>query len=82
MLMVDDDPAIHDFVKAMFKNSMRILSAYNGAEAIEAVRSQHSPDLILLDNYMPGTDGLQLLEELEQRQKNSFRDAGDHADSR
>ncbi len=39
--------------------------ATNGLEALEAVR-QHSPDLLLLDLSMPGSDGLAVLEQVKR----------------
>jgi CheY-like chemotaxis protein len=70
ILIVDDDPAIHDLVRAMFKNNARVLSAYDGAEAIKAVQ-QYCPDIILLDNYMPGDGGLRLLDRLSQERNSA-----------
>jgi len=65
LLAVDDDAAIHDLVKSMFKDSAHIVTTYNGDEALEAMR-RHCPDLILLDHYMPGMDGLRLLETMSE----------------
>ncbi len=42
----------------------RVLTATNGQDAIDIVRSQ-SPDLVFLDEYMPGISGLQTLEEIK-----------------
>ncbi len=63
LLTVDDDPAIHDLVEALFGDDVEILSAYNSDEAIKATRG-HRLDLILMDNYMPGMNGFALLERL------------------
>lgn len=41
-----------------------ILTATNGQDAIEMVR-EHNPDLVFLDEYMPGISGLQTLEEIK-----------------
>ena len=45
----------------------RVLTATNGQDAIEMVKL-HNPDLVFLDEYMPGISGLQTLEVI----KNSF----------
>jgi len=42
----------------------RVLTATNGQDAIEMVRSEN-PDLVLLDENMPGISGLQALEEIK-----------------
>jgi len=68
LLTIDDDPAIHDLVKAMLGDNNKIIPAYNGTEALNAIK-QERPDLILLDNYMPGTEGLKLLEDLNSTEK-------------
>ena len=42
----------------------KVLSATNGQDAIDMVRA-YSPDLVFLDEYMPGKSGLQALEEIK-----------------
>jgi CheY-like chemotaxis protein len=42
----------------------KVLTATNGQDAIDMVR-QHNPDLVFLDEYMPGISGLQALEEIK-----------------
>ena len=42
----------------------KVLTATNGQDAIDMV-SAHSPDLVFLDEYMPGISGLQTLEEIK-----------------
>ncbi len=41
-----------------------VLTATNGKDAIDMVR-KHNPDLVFLDEYMPGISGLQALEEIK-----------------
>ncbi len=41
-----------------------VLTAANGHDAIEMVKS-HNPDLVILDEYMPGISGLETLEEIK-----------------
>ncbi|MDX2028865.1 MAG: response regulator [Alphaproteobacteria bacterium] len=64
LLTVDDDPAIHDLVQALFEGDARVLTAYNGEEALEVARRE-KPDLILMDHHMPGTEGLHVMEHLQ-----------------
>jgi CheY-like chemotaxis protein len=42
----------------------KVLTATNGHDAIDMVRT-HNPDLVFLDEYMPGISGLQTLEEIK-----------------
>lgn len=63
LLTIDDDPAIQDIVSLLFSDEVDVVAAYNSQDAIEAVR-RYAPDLILMDNYMPGITGFTLLERL------------------
>ena len=53
-----------DFARAlqdMLKYRYRVISAKNAEEG--AVLLQHQPDVLLLDLFLPGTDGLTFLEQ-------------------
>ncbi len=68
ILIVDDEPDIRELISDILGDEGHaVLTAANAGEAREA-RSQQQPDLILLDVWMPGTDGISLLRE--------WRDAG------
>ena len=57
MLVVEDDEAIRRLVSmTLFEHGYEVLSAANGAVALERVR-EHQPDVILLDMNMPIMDG-------------------------
>ncbi|MCX8007324.1 MAG: response regulator, partial [Coriobacteriia bacterium] len=62
VLVVDDDRSIvnvlHDTLK---RRGYSIVAAYDGAEAMAAVRKR-KPDLILLDLQMPVMDGYEVIE--------------------
>jgi len=63
ILIVDDEPDIRDLVgEILADEGHEVAFAANAAEARE-VRSQQPPDLILLDVWMPDTDGISLLRE-------------------
>jgi DNA-binding NtrC family response regulator len=63
ILVVDDEPDIRDLVKEILEDEGYTVSiAENAAAAREARRAQR-PDLILLDIWMPDTDGISLLKE-------------------
>src|SRR6185369_2073121 len=58
ILLVDDVRLLLDIQKRFLASSqVRILTAGDGAEALEIVRLEH-PDLIIMDKYMPKMNGL------------------------
>ena len=61
VLVVDDDPAVHDLLTpALAKENYRVLHAYDGAEALEILRKT-PPDMVTLDVMMPKVDGWSVL---------------------
>ena len=64
ILLVDDDQAILDYLKAALRRQeYKILLANNGEQAIETAIEQ-PPDLVILDLSLPGVGGLQVCREL------------------
>jgi DNA-binding response OmpR family regulator len=64
LLIVDDDPSIHELVHAMLAGTdWKGDSAASGEEALERLQT-NSYTLVLADILMPGMDGLALLGEL------------------
>lgn len=67
ILVVDDEPDMLRYLRTLLEaDGYRVDTANSGAEALDRVRSGFSPDLIMLDTLMPGLDGLQTLEMLNQ----------------
>ncbi|HHO74808.1 MAG TPA: sigma-54-dependent Fis family transcriptional regulator [Deltaproteobacteria bacterium] len=65
ILIVDDEESIRFSLKGALEDEGYVtLLAQNGEEALQIVEKQ-DVDLILLDIWMPGKDGLQILEELK-----------------
>jgi signal transduction histidine kinase/DNA-binding response OmpR family regulator len=61
VLVVDDDPAVHDLLTAaLTKENYRLLHARDGAEALEILR-RTPPDIVTLDVMMPKIDGWSVL---------------------
>jgi len=64
ILVVDDESAIQRFICISLKASgYEVITANNGNEALEMVDVK-KPDLVLLDVFMPGMDGLEVLKKI------------------
>ena len=63
ILIVDDEPDICTLVKEIFEDEGYEVSAAENAEQAREARRARRPDLILLDIWMPDTDGISLLKE-------------------
>ena len=64
VLVVDDDAGIRTSVaSALASAGHRVAEASDGLAALDAVRA-HRPDVVVTDIYMPGGDGLALLQTL------------------
>ncbi len=65
VLIVDDEPAMLDAVKRIFRNfPYRIKVATGGYQALEIIR-QHHVDVIILDYKIPDIDGLTVLKKVK-----------------
>src|SRR5262245_57354452 len=62
VLVVDDEPALHETIARYLKGYRRV-PAYNGWQARQAL-AKHHVDVVLLDLNLPDTTGLKLLEEI------------------
>ena len=65
ILLVDDDEINSKAVSAMLAEEYRVLSASSGKEALQMLE-ESTPDLILLDVYMPEMDGHDVICTLKQ----------------
>lgn len=73
ILVVDDDENdqfICEYTIRKFDPSIRVLKAFDGTEALDILRSEETPDAIILDINMPVMNGFEFLdryaEEFEQ----------------
>ncbi len=65
ILIVDDEPINLEFFDVMLsKLGFRVEKAENGEEALDKIK-QHKPDLIVLDNIMPGLTGWEVTRKLK-----------------
>ena len=66
VLIVDDEPSILQSLSGLLSDEgFEVKTATNGYEALKIVDTD-SPDLILLDIWMPGIDGIETLKEIKK----------------
>jgi CheY-like chemotaxis protein/anti-sigma regulatory factor (Ser/Thr protein kinase) len=64
ILIVDDDPDVHDILRIALQNTGRYLeSAFDGLEGLRKFEEARW-DLVITDVIMPGIDGMELLERI------------------
>jgi excisionase family DNA binding protein len=67
VLVVDDDARLREFVRINLEvEGYSVREAASGEEALEAIEDQ-APELVLLDVVMPGIDGWQMLQRMQER---------------
>jgi DNA-binding NtrC family response regulator len=64
ILVVDDEVGVRQSLQLVFNKTYRVLEAASPENAIQKV-AEESPDLVLLDIMMPGTDGLAVLKHIK-----------------
>jgi len=70
ILIVDDEESIRISLSGILEDEgYQVVLAENGSDALDIIREE-VPDLVLLDIWMPGMDGIQTLERI----KNLFSD--------
>jgi CheY-like chemotaxis protein/anti-sigma regulatory factor (Ser/Thr protein kinase) len=67
LLIVDDDPSIHELVQAMLAGRHWEADSVSGGEEALARLQTQPYDILLVDILMPGMDGLELLAQLRAR---------------
>ena len=67
ILVVDDEPDIRDLIRDILEDEGYAVMVAENAEAAREARRNRRPDLILLDVWMPDTDGITLLREWHER---------------
>ena len=66
VLIVDDDPDIHQFLDIALKDSgCYIESAFDGREALAKIEA-HDWDVVITDVIMPRMDGMELLDHVRK----------------
>lgn len=65
VFVVDDDSAVHSFLRLLFESVNLNMEAYPSAESFLNQQSPERPGCLLLDVRLPGMSGLELLEHLK-----------------
>jgi two-component system, NtrC family, nitrogen regulation response regulator NtrX len=66
VLIVDDEAKIIESLEGILSDDgFEVLHAFNGYEALKKVETE-SPDIVLLDIWMPGIDGIETLREIKK----------------
>jgi two-component system nitrogen regulation response regulator NtrX len=66
ILIVDDEPSILKTLGGLLLDEgFEVITAANGYEALKVIDAE-APDLVLLDIWMPGIDGIQTLKEIKK----------------
>ena len=66
VLIVDDEQSIVQSLSGLLSDEgFEVSAAVNGYDALKAIQSD-SPDLVLLDIWMPGMDGIETLKEIKK----------------
>ncbi len=67
ILIVDDEPAIQSTLRGVLEDEgYRVSAVGGGADALNLV-TEEAPDLVFLDIWMPGKDGLETLAEMKRQ---------------
>jgi len=67
VLVVDDEPTIVEIVgRYMERAGYETYTAPDGYQALDAATA-HRPDLVVLDVMLPGIDGIEVMERLQER---------------
>lgn len=63
ILVVDDEVGIRELLSEILSDEGHVVHTAENAAAARRLRQRESPDLVLLDIWMPDTDGVTLLKE-------------------
>jgi DNA binding domain, excisionase family len=68
VLLVDDDPRLREYMRINLEGEgYSVVEAGSAEEGMTALEGDRTPQLILLDVMMPGTDGWEMLQRIQER---------------
>ncbi len=65
LLIIDDEPSVRESIRLIFGKDFRVLMAASSKEGIRNAQKD-CPEIILLDILMPGTDGIETLQQIKE----------------
>lgn len=68
ILIVEDEKEIHGFLNELLEEKYKILTAFNGMEALRILENEE-PDVIISDVMMPEMDGIELCSKVKKNIK-------------
>ncbi|VVD90300.1 XRE family transcriptional regulator [Pandoraea capi] len=68
ILVVDDEMGIRELLSEILSDEGHVVEVAENAHEARVFRAAHTPDLVLLDIWMPDTDGVTLLKEWAAQQ--------------
>jgi len=67
IMIVDDEVSfVETLAKRLEKRNIKTLTAFNGSECLEKLKTDENLEVIVLDVMMPGMDGLETLREIKK----------------
>lgn len=67
ILVIDDEPILRDSLAvALTQQGYEVMTAHTGEEGLERFR-EGSPDLVLLDHWLPGMNGDEVLQKIKEQ---------------
>ncbi|HEY8668810.1 MAG TPA: response regulator, partial [Tepidisphaeraceae bacterium] len=72
ILLVDDQPTLVKALRVLLRKDYRVLSAPNAAEA-EAILEREDVHVVMSDQVMPGTSGIEFLHKVRERHPDAIR---------
>ena len=64
VLVVDDDPQALGYIRGILKDAGYCPLVTGDPKAVPGLIRKHQPDLVLLDLLLPGTDGIELMQDV------------------
>lgn len=69
ILLIEDKPGLRDTIQSLLElHQYQVITAANGEEGIH-MATEHLPDLVISDIYMPVLNGYQLLEAFQAHEQ-------------